>query len=189
MKERDLLLLLVYATQSFGSGDAFALDLVKKSTTQCFLVANKIDALPQKEVLLPLLDRYHKLHAFEELVPISARTGDNLEHLVETIIRYLPEGPQYFPPGHITDQPARFLIDPKDHIAGRRDVRRRGLAVVGFYHSHPHSPAEPSDADRAEANYADHLYLIVSLASNPPAMSVFTFERGNFRPLPFVTVP
>ena len=90
---------------------------------------------------------------------------------------------------NIADQPARFLIDPKDHIDGRRDARRRGLAVVGFYHSHPHSPAEPSDADRAEANYADHLYLIVSLASNPPAMSVFTFERGNFRPLPVVTVP
>ena len=89
---------------------------------------------------------------------------------------------------NIADQPARFLIDPKDHIDGRRDARRRGLAVVGFYHSHPHSPAEPSDADRAEANYADHVYLIVSLASNPPAMSVFTFERGNFRPLPFVTV-
>src|SRR2546428_1991157 len=67
---------------------------------------------------------------------------------------------------NIAEQPTRFLIDPKDHIDGRRDARRRGIDVVGFYHSHPHSPAEPSDTDRAEASYADHLYLIVSLASD-----------------------
>ena len=90
---------------------------------------------------------------------------------------------------NLAERPAtRFLIDPKDHIDGRRDARRRGLDVVGFYHSHPYSPAEPSDTDRAEASYPDHLYLIVSLASDPPAVSVFALERGNFRALPLVTV-
>src|SRR5262249_34670673 len=90
---------------------------------------------------------------------------------------------------NIAQQPAtQVLIDPKDHIDGRRDARRRGLDVVGFYHSHPQSPAEPSETDRAEASYADHLYMIVSLASEPPTVSVFAFERGNFRALPLVTV-
>ncbi len=85
-------------------------------------------------------------------------------------------------------QATRFLIDPRDHIDGRRDARRRGLDVVGFYHSHPRSPAEPSDTDRAEASYADHLYLIVSLASDPPVVSAFALEDGNFRVRPLVTV-
>jgi len=89
---------------------------------------------------------------------------------------------------NIAAQPTRFLIDPKDHIDGRREARRRGLEVVGFYHSHPHSPAEPSATDRAEAAYADHVYLIVSLASDPPAVSAFTLEGGNFRARPLVTV-
>jgi proteasome lid subunit RPN8/RPN11 len=82
----------------------------------------------------------------------------------------------------------RFEIDPRDHINVRRDARRRGLDVVGFYHSHPCSAAEPSETDRAEAGYDDHLYVIVSLASDPPAVSAYALEHGNFRALPFVTV-
>ena len=90
---------------------------------------------------------------------------------------------------NIADEPRRrFLIDPKDHIDGRRLARDRGLAVVGFYHSHPASPAEPSATDLAEAGYADHLYLIVSLAAPAPDVALFRLEGGNFRALPFVRV-
>jgi proteasome lid subunit RPN8/RPN11 len=90
---------------------------------------------------------------------------------------------------NIADDPSRrFLIDPKQHIDGRRRARDRGLAVVGFYHSHPASPAEPSATDLAEASYADHLYLIVGLAVDPPAIALFRLEDGNFRATPFVRV-
>jgi proteasome lid subunit RPN8/RPN11 len=88
-------------------------------------------------------------------------------------------------------QLSRFVIDPKEHIDRRRDARRRGLDVAGFYHSHPQSPASPSSADGAEANYPDHLYLIVSLAQEPPDVGLFRLDpadRGNFLRLPFVTV-
>ena len=86
---------------------------------------------------------------------------------------------------NIADDPAsRFLIDPKDHIDGRREARRRSLEVVGFYHSHPRSPAIPSARDRAEVGYPDDLYLIVSLLAEPPEICVFR----NFIPVPFVTV-
>src|SRR5262245_41454334 len=61
------------------------------------------------------------------------------------------------PARNIAVQPTRFLIDPKDHIDGRREARGQGLDVVGFYHSHPHSPPDPSATDRAEADYPDHL--------------------------------
>jgi proteasome lid subunit RPN8/RPN11 len=93
---------------------------------------------------------------------------------------------------NIADEPAsRFVVDPKDHFDGRRDARRRGLDVVGFYHSHPGSPATPSETDRAEASYPDHLYLIVSLAGDPPDVALFRLDDGdvrNFLRLPFVTV-
>jgi proteasome lid subunit RPN8/RPN11 len=85
---------------------------------------------------------------------------------------------------NIADRPTRFLIDPKDHIDGRRDARRRGLDVIGFYHSHPQSSAEPSARDRDEAGYRDHLYLIVGMLADPPELRVFLPTDGSFRELP-----
>ena len=85
----------------------------------------------------------------------------------------------------------RFVIDPTGHIDGRREARRRGLDVAGFYHSHPRSAANPSATDRAEASYPDHLYLIVSLAQDPPEVGLFSLDGadpGNFVRLPLVTV-
>jgi desampylase len=86
---------------------------------------------------------------------------------------------------------SRFLIDPKDHIDIRRGARGRGVAVIGFYHSHPRSPAVPSTSDLAEASYPGHLYLIVSLASQRPAVAIYRLAEngaGNFLQLPLVTV-
>jgi len=80
---------------------------------------------------------------------------------------------------------SRFLIDPKDHIDQRREARRRGLDVIGFYHSHPHSAPDPSDTDRHEAGYPNHLYLIVGLANDTPEVRLFVFEDGSFRRLSF----
>jgi len=82
----------------------------------------------------------------------------------------------------------RFEIDPQDHIDARRDARGRGLAVLGFYHSHPRSAAEPSPTDLAEAAYPGHLYLIVSLAGAAPDLGLFRLEAGNFQAAAFVTV-
>jgi proteasome lid subunit RPN8/RPN11 len=90
---------------------------------------------------------------------------------------------------NVADHPAaRFLVDPKDHFDGRRAARERGLEVIGFYHSHPRSPALPSETDRAEAAYPDRLYFIVSLAGDEPDVRLFRYAEGNFLPVPFVTV-
>jgi [CysO sulfur-carrier protein]-S-L-cysteine hydrolase len=90
---------------------------------------------------------------------------------------------------NVADQArSRFVIAPQDHIEGRRDARRRGLQVVGFYHSHPGSAATPSDIDIAEASYPDHLYLIVSLANAAPDIAIFRLDHGTFASVPFVTV-
>ena len=83
---------------------------------------------------------------------------------------------------------SRFLIDPADHFAGLRAARARGLEVVGFYHSHPASPPEPSARDIAEFSYPGHLYAIVSLLAEPAALGLFRFDRGHFQRVAFVTV-
>jgi proteasome lid subunit RPN8/RPN11 len=83
---------------------------------------------------------------------------------------------------NLSDDPNRFVIDPQDHIAARRDARVRGLQVVGFYHSHPHSEPSPSAADIAEASYDGCLYLIVSLVSEPAAR-LFQMNAGGPREL------
>jgi proteasome lid subunit RPN8/RPN11 len=88
---------------------------------------------------------------------------------------------------NIAESPTRFLIEPADHIAARRDARARGLEVVGFYHSHPQAPAEPSATDLAEATYSDHLYLIVGLRDAEPDVRVYALISGNFLERPFVT--
>jgi proteasome lid subunit RPN8/RPN11 len=83
----------------------------------------------------------------------------------------------------------RFLLDPGGHIEVRREARQRGLEVLGFYHSHPRSPAAPSKRDRDEASYPGHLYLIVSLARDPVDLRGFQLEDGIFVEVPLVTVP
>jgi proteasome lid subunit RPN8/RPN11 len=82
----------------------------------------------------------------------------------------------------------RFLVDPQDHFDTIRIARRRGFEILGFYHSHPHTPAAPSETDRAEANYPEHLYLIVSLAGGPAPARLFRLVGGNFTEVQFVTV-
>jgi proteasome lid subunit RPN8/RPN11 len=81
---------------------------------------------------------------------------------------------------NLASDPNRFLVDPSDHIAARRRARAAGCEVVGFYHSHPHSPAEPSPTDLAEASYDGALYLIVGLAEEPPPVRMYCLRGTRF---------
>ena len=108
MTDVDLVLLIVDASASFGRGDEFALDLLRPVATKKILLLNKIDRVEKKE-LLPLIERYSKLGNFEEIIPMSARTGENAEMLVAEILRHLPEGPRFYPEDQITDQQERSI--------------------------------------------------------------------------------
>ena len=108
LQERDLAVLIVDASERFGKGDQFALQLLKQYAPKTILALNKIDII-KKPHLLPLMDRYAKLHDFEEIFPISALRGEGLGELMQAIVTRLPQGPQYFPPDVYTDQPERFL--------------------------------------------------------------------------------
>ena len=92
------------------------------------------------------------------------------------------------PARNAAEQPTtRFLIDPRDHFEAIRAARSRGLEVVGFYHSHPRSPAVPSETDRAEVTYGDYLSLIVGLREREPDVRLYRFVDGNFLEVPLVT--
>jgi proteasome lid subunit RPN8/RPN11 len=89
---------------------------------------------------------------------------------------------------NVASNPNRFLMDPGSHIALRRAARERGLDVVGFYHSHPHSPALPSPTDVAEAAYPDHFYLIVGLMHAEPETRLYRLRDGHFVETPFAII-
>ena len=108
LESRDIILLMVDATEKTSSADQHVLDLVKKTGGTIFLLLNKIDRL-LKEKLLPLIDHYSKLHDFTEIIPISAAKKEGLDTLVDKIIRGLPEGPRYFPEDQFTDLPEKFI--------------------------------------------------------------------------------
>ena len=76
-----------------------------------------------------------------------------------------------------------FEIDPGEHIRARRELRSRGLEVLGFYHSHPRSPAVPSATDLAEALYPEHVYLIVSVRAEPAEVRLYRLETDRFEEL------
>ena len=108
LEERDLTLLIADASAPLGKGDEFAVQLVAEHAPRAILLLNKIDRV-HKPKLLPLIDRYSKLHDFEEIIPISALKGIQLDEVMQAIVARLPEGPAYFPPDIYTDQPERFL--------------------------------------------------------------------------------
>ena len=108
MGEVDLIMLIVDATEPFGRGDEFTLELIKPVAAPKILLLNKIDQL-QKKNLLPIIDRYSKLAEFKDVIPISALTGENTELLTQTVFKYLSEGPMYYPEDQISDQPARAI--------------------------------------------------------------------------------
>lgn len=109
LEERDVVLLIVDATQPFGKGDEFVIELLKKVTSPVVLLLNKIDVI-EKSKLLEIIDRYSKLRDFAEIIPISATKRKGLDELIDAVIKRLPEGPRYFEKDQITDQPERVLV-------------------------------------------------------------------------------
>jgi GTP-binding protein Era len=108
MADVDLVVLIVDASAAFGRGEAFTVELLKPVATKKLLLLNKIDRV-QKKSLLPIIDQYSKLGNFEEIIPISALKGENVESLIQQIFKYLPEGPMFYPSDQISDQHERSI--------------------------------------------------------------------------------
>jgi GTP-binding protein Era len=108
LKTIDLVLLTVDASISFGAGEKFALDLVKKANRPTILLLNKIDKVA-KPKLLPIIQRYGNDYNFLEIIPISALTEENLSLLLDKIFQHLPEGDALYDAEQVTDRTERFL--------------------------------------------------------------------------------
>jgi GTP-binding protein Era len=106
--EVDVLLLLVEADRGLRDEDSLILGSLKAIKIPVILVINKID-LVKKETLLPLIDTFKDLYAFEEIIPISATRGFGVDRLTDILWRLLPEGPKLFPDDMITDRSERFI--------------------------------------------------------------------------------
>ena len=113
LKEADVVCLLRDAATPFGRGDAYALDLVAAAAAErrrpmlCLL--NKID-LVAKPKLLPEIQRYAERGVFEEIVPVSALTGDGVDGVAELLWRRLPSGEPQHDPQLLTVHTERFLV-------------------------------------------------------------------------------
>ena len=105
----DIVLFLAPANEIIGKGDQFIINRLKEADGPVFLVLSKIDTV-SKEALAKKLQKWQELFEFKEIIPISALNNDNVDLLVETIKKYLPEGNMYYPKEHITDHPERFVM-------------------------------------------------------------------------------
>ena len=108
-KNVDLVLFVVDESKKIGPGDSKIIDDLKNIKTPVVLVLNKIDQLNEEE-LFDLMKMYNAEGVFEQIVPISALKGRNINELLKVIKSHLEEGPQYFPDYMITDQPERVLV-------------------------------------------------------------------------------
>jgi GTP-binding protein Era len=108
VEDCDLALLVVDAGR-LTSQDYALIEMLEGKLERTFLVLNKVDTISSKTELLPTLDKLGG-KPFAELLPISARTGDNLERLVAQIFAHLPVGPKQFPQGMITDRDLAFRM-------------------------------------------------------------------------------
>jgi GTP-binding protein Era len=108
-READVILFVIEATSPLLKEDRQMIESLQGSPGIPFLIINKIDCV-RKEVLLPIIDQYQKVHPFQAIFPISAMTGEGIEILLKKIMEALPESPPYYPEDMITDQTERFLI-------------------------------------------------------------------------------
>lgn len=109
LSEVEAILFLTDVSEELGGGDRYIMEKLKKTDTPVFLVLNKIDKVHPEE-LLPIMAKYKELYDFAEIIPISALQGNNVSTLLEQLIRYLPEGPQYYPADQVTDHPEQFVV-------------------------------------------------------------------------------
>ncbi len=109
LKEVDVIAVVVDGSEPGGGGDRFLMDVVNKATAPRVLVLNKVD-LCDKASLLPRLAEYEREVGFADLVPVSAKTGENIDRLESVLLSHLPEGDPLYPEDYLTDQPERFFV-------------------------------------------------------------------------------
>lgn len=109
LNEVDVVLWLVEPTTFIGAGEQHIAKQLQRVKTPVILVINKVDSVKREEIL-PAIAAYKDIYDFADIVPISARSGDNTDELLRVIMKYLPYGPQFYDEDTVTDQPERQIV-------------------------------------------------------------------------------
>ncbi|QAA31734.1 GTPase Era [Clostridium manihotivorum] len=109
LSEVDLVLFLITPDVEIGRGDSYIIESLKGIKAPVILVVNKVDE-NTKERVAETLKNYSETMSFAEIIPISALKGKNTDTLLDLIVKYLPEGPKFYPEDMITDVQERFVI-------------------------------------------------------------------------------
>ena len=109
LSEVDVICWLVEPSTFIGAGEQSIIERLKSVNVPVILVINKMDTVKKEEVL-PVIEKYSRELKFAEIVPLSARNGDNVDDLVDTIFKYLPYGPMFYDEDTVTDQPMRQIV-------------------------------------------------------------------------------
>lgn len=133
LKEVDAVVFMLDAAQPVGSGDRFVAQEVLALGTPAICVVNKMDAV-KREQLVPQLAAAQEIGDWREILPISAREG-RVTQVQDMLVALLPEGPQYYPPDAVTDQPRETIF--------AEIVREKALALT--HQEVPHSIAVAID--------------------------------------------
>lgn len=108
MRDVDVLLFVIDATRPIQDVEREIVKNIAKTGLPCILVMNKVD-LVEKSNLLPMIADYSSMYDFESIVPMSAKSGDGVDVLLNDIKNYIPEGPQFYDEDMITDQPEKQI--------------------------------------------------------------------------------
>lgn len=140
IEEVDSIVFIVDASRRNPQAEEKIIEILRRAQKPTVLALNKID-LVKKGELLPMIDFFSRLFPFKAIVPISALERDGLEELLKEIVATLPQGPMYYDPETITDQPERVLaaeiIREKIFMLTRQEVPYATAVVVEEFYEDP----------------------------------------------------
>ncbi|MDD2420626.1 MAG: GTPase Era, partial [Heliobacteriaceae bacterium] len=140
LNEVDLIYYVVDATAEPGRGEEFVSGLLREIATPILLIINKMDAVAE-EIAFKQIDGYSRLCSWQEVVPVSGKTGKNLDRLKDLSFDRMPSGPAYYPPELITDQPEQVLmaelIREKVLLATREEIPHAVAVVIEHLQKQP----------------------------------------------------
>jgi len=131
LHEADVLLVMIEVDKPFGPGDRFIIENLSKPS---ILLINKIDTVKKSKILEIINTSQRYSDKLLEVIPISVIEADGIDELIQTIIKYLPQGTRYFPDDMITDQSERFLVSEiireKIFILLEKEIPYRTAVVI-----------------------------------------------------------
>lgn len=108
LRDVDVIAFIIDGTH-WREDDEYVLQMIQQTKVPCVLVVNKIDKINDKQILLPWLEQLSQRHPFQAIIPLSARTGSQVDELQKFLKTFMPEGPFLYPEDQSTDRSTRFM--------------------------------------------------------------------------------